>query len=294
MVAHPVNVPIIKTIKSPLKTMKGLYPKSWLGFQALVNSAVVLTKGNLSQYTLMMEKELNELYQMGKELFDAGRYSEAEPILREVIRRSSSYADVLNKLGVIAHLKGNLKEAVEFFERAIEINPRYTEASLNLSITYNELGEFKKAQEVFSVAAQIAHPTPLSLDPFVAGKLANEHFKIGNIYLDFGMYDEAIEEYKKALRLHDKAADIHTRLGMALRNKGNYEEAMVHFNRAKEINPDYGPAWVQSGLTYYMKGMIGLAVEEWEAALRQNPNLSEAKTYLKLIKKEAEGSVEKK
>lgn len=238
-----------------------------------------------------MEKELNELYQMGKELFEAGRYSEAEPILREVIRRAPSYADVLNKLGVIAHLKGDLKEAAGFFERALTINPGYTEASLNLSITYNDLGEFKKAQEVFSLAAQIAHPTPSSLDPFVAGKLANEHFKIGNIYLDFGMYDEAIEEYTKALRLRDRAADIHTKLGIALRNKGNYEEAMVQFNKAREINPAYGPAWVQSGLTYYMKGMIGLAIEEWEAALQQNPDLSDAKTYLKLIKKDegAEG-----
>lgn len=236
-----------------------------------------------------MEKEINELYQMGKELFEAGRYSEAEPILRELIRRTPSYADVLNKLGIITHLKGNLKEAAEFFEKALEINPRYTEASLNLSITYNELGEFKKAQEVFSLAAQIAHPTPSSIDPFAAGKLANEHFKLGNIYLDLGMNDEAIEEYRKALRLHNRAADIHTKLGIALRNKGNYEEAMVQFNKAKEINPDYGPAWIQSGLTYYMKGMIGLAVEEWEAALNNNPNLTEAKTYLKLIKKD-EGS----
>lgn len=236
-------------------------------------------------YFESMDTESNELYQMGIQLFDAGRYSEAEPILRELTRRNPYYADVLNKLGIIAHLKGNLKEAVEFFEKALEINPKYTEASLNLSITYNDLGEFKKAQEILSIAAQIAHPTPTSLDPFVAGKLANEHFKIGNIYLDFGMYDEAIEEYHRALRLHDKAADIHTKLGIALRNKGNYEEAMVHFNKAKEINPGYGPAWIQTGLTYYMKGMIGLAVEEWEAALGQNPNLTEARTYLKLIKK---------
>ncbi|MGD1075686.1 MAG: tetratricopeptide repeat protein [Thermodesulfovibrionales bacterium] len=232
-----------------------------------------------------MEKTVSELYQLGTELFDSGKYEEAEPILQEVIGLNPDYADVWDKLGIIAHLNGLLQAAAEHFEHAIRINPRYTEASLNLSITYNAMGEFQKAQDVFSIAAQIAHPTPSSIDPFALGKLANEHFKIGNIYLDLGMYDEAIEEYHRALRLRENASDIRTKLGIALRSKGRYEEALVHFVKAKEINPDYGQAWIQLGLTYYMKGLIGNAIEEWENALRQNPNLEEAKKYLTLMRK---------
>ena len=128
-----------------------------------------------------MEEHLDELYQEGKRLFEEGRYSEAEPLLKEVLKVNSKYADVLNKLGIISHLKGELKDAAGYFERALQQNPRYTEASLNLAITYNELGEFKMAQETFSLAAQVARPTPGSLDPFVAGKLADEHYRIGNI-----------------------------------------------------------------------------------------------------------------
>ncbi|VAX27594.1 hypothetical protein MNBD_NITROSPIRAE03-1696, partial [hydrothermal vent metagenome] len=189
-------------------------------------------------------------------------------------------------LGVISYLKGELNEAVDYFEKALQLNPRYTEASLNLAITYNDLGEFERAQEIFSIAAQVAHPTPGTLDPFVAGKLANEHYKIGNIYLDFGMNDEAIEEYRKALKLSPKLPDVHTKLGIALRNMDRYEEAIIHFNSAKEINPAYGQAWVQLGITYYMKGLTGLAIEEWEKAFEQNPKLEEAKKYLHLIRKE--------
>jgi len=232
-----------------------------------------------------MNQELYELYQTGNELFEAGKYAEAEPVLKDVIRMNPNYADVQNKLGIIAHLTSRFKEASEYFERAVAINPMYTEASLNLAITYNDLGEFGKAQEVFSLAAQIAHPTPSSLDPFAARKLANEHYKVGNIYLEFGMYDNAIEEYQKAARLHPGAADVLTKLGVALRNKGEYETAVIHFVKAKEINPDYGAAWVQLGLTYYMKGMIGLAIEEWENALKFNPKLDDAKTYLTLLRK---------
>jgi hypothetical protein len=35
-----------------------------------------------------------------------------------------------------------------------------------------------------------------------------------------------------------------------------------------------------------MAGHTGLAFEEWEKALQFNPDLKEAKTYMKLLKKE--------
>lgn len=231
-----------------------------------------------------MNPDLQELYDLGNKLYGEGKFTEAEPIFNEVIKINPRYADVHNKLGVIANLKGDMKQAAKHFETALDINPRYTEASLNLAVTYNDLGEYEKAQEIFSIAAQIAHPAPDALDPFIAGKLANEHFRVGNLYLQFNMNDEAIEEYRKAVRLHPKLPDIHTKLGIALRNKGLVEEAIVHFVRAKAINPSYGPAWVQLGLSYYMEGLTGLAFEEWERALERMPELKEAENYLKLLK----------
>ncbi|GAB4487664.1 MAG: hypothetical protein OHK006_17070 [Thermodesulfovibrionales bacterium] len=233
-----------------------------------------------------MSEHLHELYELGKKLFEEGNYNEAEPLLKEIIIANPRYADVHNKLGVIANLNGDLKLAAEHFEKALELNPRYTEASLNLAVTYNDMGEFKKAQDVFSIAAQIAHPDPNAIDPFIAGKMANEHFKVGNLYLEFSMYDEAIEEYQKAIKLHPRLADVHTKLGIALRSKGLREEAIVQFVKAKLINPHYGAAWVHLGLSYYMEGLTGLAFEEWQKALEMNPNLKEAETYLKLLKKE--------
>ena len=233
-----------------------------------------------------MEDHTEEIYREANRLFEEGKYYEAEPLLREVIEHNPKYADVLNKLGFIAHLKGEYNEAVDYFEKALQLNPRYTEASLNLAITYNQIGEFKKAQDVFAMAAQFANPEPGSLDPYVAGKLANEHFRIGNIYLDYGRNNEAIEEFRKALKLAPTFPDVLTKLGIALRNIGEFEEAIMHFNKAKELNTSYGPAWVQLGVTYFMKGLSGLAVEEWEEALRINPDLRDAKYYLEIIKRE--------
>ncbi len=234
-----------------------------------------------------MDNSIQELHQEGTRLFDEGKYSEAEPLLKEVIMKNPNYADVLNKLGVIHHLRGELELAREYFEKAVVLNPKYTEASLNLAVTYNEMGKFDKGQEIFSLAKEGARHTTSSMEPYAAGKLANEHLKLGNIYLDMAMYDEAVEEFRKAIKLHPNLPDVHTKMGIALRSLGNIEEAIVHFNTTKEINKDYGPAWVQLGLTYYMKGLTGLAFEEWETAFEQNPNLKQAETYLKLLKRDS-------
>ena len=251
-------------------------------------NSLLLTKIPCTPYNLrtMTDMPVQELYELAKKLFEEGKLYEAEPVLKDILVLNPRYADVHNKLGIIENLNGNLREAAEHFEKALELNPRYTEASLNLAVTYNDLGEFKKAEEVFSMAAQIARPDPNAIDPFIAGKLANEHYRVGNIYLEFNMNVQAIEEYRKAIKLHPKLADVHTKLGVALRNQGQTEEAIVHFVKAKVINPNYGPAWVQLGLSYYMAGLTGLAFEEWEKALEFNPDLKEAETYLKLLKKE--------
>jgi tetratricopeptide (TPR) repeat protein len=237
-----------------------------------------------------MSDKIKEMYERGTDLFNRGNYVEAEGLLKEVIGHSPEYADVQNKLGIISHHDGHLKEAAEFFEAAIRLNPRYTEALMNLSITYNDMGEIEKAAKLFKKLKEDAPSGMDDLDPFVAGKLANEHFKIGNLYMDFNRFEDAIDEYRKALKLRPGLADIHTKLGVALREKNLYNEAVSELTKAKKSNPNYGPAWVQLGLTYYMQGLTGQAFQEWEDALKQLPDLKEAAMFLDLFGKGGQGA----
>jgi tetratricopeptide (TPR) repeat protein len=226
------------------------------------------------------------LYMEARINFDKGEYDKAEGLLLELLKLSPNYADVYNKLGFIYHQKNEFEKAAWFFEKALQLNPGYTEASLNLSVTYNELGRFEEANKIFSNAARFAHPAPLSIDPYVQGKLANEHALLGDQYYDLGLFDEAINEYKKALKLRPNFVDIITKAGVALREKGLFDEAIRVFMRAKEVNPRYIPSLIHLGIAYYMKGFIDLAVEEWEGAIRIDPKNKDAQAYMNLAKKE--------
>jgi tetratricopeptide (TPR) repeat protein len=124
-----------------------------------------------------MDDELKKCYERGMRLFDEGKYVEAEALLKKVVAGNYTFADVMNKLGLIAHDQRRYKTAVDYFEAAIKQNPRYTEAGLNLAITYNEMGESDKASDVFDTMMTDTPDGLDGLDPFAAGKIANEHFK---------------------------------------------------------------------------------------------------------------------
>lgn len=236
-----------------------------------------------------MAENLDEIYLKGREAFELRDFDEAERHFLEVIK-VRPYADIYNKLGQIYHGRGELGKAVSSFRKALDLNPSYTEVSLNLAVTLNDMGKYTEATEVFSKASKIAHSGPYALDPFIKGKIANEHAKIGDIYYDLGLFGEALEEYKKAINLRPTFVDIITKIGITYREKGLYNEAIREFMKAREINPRYVTARVNLGITYYMKGFIDLAVNEWEGTLKENPGNSDAMMYLKFIKAEQEGT----
>lgn len=230
-------------------------------------------------------EELKDLYSHGVDCFNEGNYIKAEGLLREVIRNKPELADVQNKLGVIANLGGNLEEAAERFRQAVDLNPQYTEAALNFAITLNELGRTEEATGIFDRLNKNMKDRTSKLDSFAAGKIANEHFKVGSLYQEFGLYIEAVEEYRKALKLKPMA-DVQTRLGVALRDHGDLEGAARELEHARETNPGYTTAMVQLGLTYHLMGRSEDAFDLWEEALKKDPDLKEPKSFLKMFRKE--------
>jgi tetratricopeptide (TPR) repeat protein len=242
-----------------------------------------------------MPPTLDELYEQGIDAFNKSEYGIAEYAFLQILNTKPDFADIQNKMGIIYNQTNRLELAVKAFEKALELNPRYTEASLNLAVTLSDRGNYEQAREVFEKAAHFAEkpgalpqdktkPSKPALDPFVKGKLADEHLRVGKLYYDMGLLDEAIDEYRKALRLAPTFADIITQLGIALRDQGKHNEAIKEFNRAIEINANFIPARLHLGITYYSQGFYGLAEEEWRKALKINPNNSAIKTYLNFVR----------
>src|SRR5712691_5060083 len=97
-----------------------------------------------------MDERIKELLARGREHYQKREFDKADIILREVIEHSEGFADVFDMLGIIAHSRGDLHAAARYFERAVTLNGSYTEALLNLAVTYNDLGRYEAARQIHS------------------------------------------------------------------------------------------------------------------------------------------------
>ena len=230
-----------------------------------------------------MDDRLRNLITLGREHYNAGEYEKAEQYLSQVVIEQQNFPDIFNMLGVIFHSQGRFAEAEDAFETALKLNPKYTEAALNLSVTYNDRGKYDKAREIYAGTISHSYEQPRSLDPFARGKIANMHADLGAVYAGVGLYDEAVREYAKALELCPDFIDLRTRLGNVYRDMGMFNAAIAEFEHAKQNKPDYLPARIYLGVTLFSVGRKDDAIAEWTAVLAREPDNKSAKLYLRMV-----------
>jgi tetratricopeptide (TPR) repeat protein len=219
---------------------------------------------------------------------EKGLALEEESLQKRVESIPGGYADIHNTLGLISHQKGDLPRAADCFRKALYLNPHYTEAALNLTVTLNDLGAYDEARQVMSKSALTVWADPNEIDPYVRKKMANEHAKLGDQYVELNIWSEGAEQYRKALQLCPDLADVMTKLGMTLRSQKEYDEAIDQLSRTEKMFPTHVPAMIQLGLTYYIKGFFGLAFAKWEQASKIEPAGKAALVYLRLANKKEE------
>ncbi len=97
---------------------------------------------------------------------------------------------------------------------------------------------------------------------------------LGNALFRKGQVDEAIKNYERGLS-YEPTADLHLNLGNALVVKGQLDEAISHFQNVLASYPT-PEAYNSLGYALFAKGSIDNAITQYKAALRLNPNYSEA------------------
>src|SRR5512144_2061806 len=127
-----------------------------------------------------MDEQLKQAVALGREHYEKREYDKAERQLTKVIASGQRFADIHNMMGVIHHDRGRLEAARDSFKRALEINPSYTEAALNLAVTYNDLGDYELAQQVYRSAVHRDARGEQEVDPFAKGKIANLHAELAH------------------------------------------------------------------------------------------------------------------
>lgn len=232
-----------------------------------------------------MNEQIKQLLALGREHYATREFEKAEQLLRQVLDAEDRYADVHDMLGVIAHARGNFIAAERHFERALELNPDYTEAALNLAVTYNDRGKYDKARDVYNRIKAGPTGAGLALDPFVRGKLANMHAVLAQAYHDAGLPHEAVREFEKAISLCPQFVDLQVKLGNVLRELRDFPAARVRYESALATKPGFVPARLQLGVTLLALGEANAAEQQWREILAVEPDNARAKMYLRMLER---------
>ncbi len=108
---------------------------------------------------------------------------------------------------------GEYEQAIEAFDKAIEIDPQYAEAWVEKGITLECQGKPDEAMKAYNEA--------LRLNP----NLAKAWFTEGEILRHHGECDEAVKAFDNAIEIDPQYADAWDGLGQALERMGAYGEA---------------------------------------------------------------------
>jgi len=100
------------------------------------------------------------------------------------------YADKYCLIGIKYSENGNYDKAIEYHQKAIDINPELYEAHFNMGLSFSNKGLYNEAIKCFQKAIEIKPDFDLAY-----GNMANIYYKKGNI-------DKAIECYQKAINIY--------------------------------------------------------------------------------------------
>jgi tetratricopeptide (TPR) repeat protein len=95
---------------------------------------------------------------------------------------------------------------------------------------------------------------------------------IGCVYGMRGMWDEAIEPFKKALAINPNDAHIRHNLGFCWYKKGILDEAIAEFEKAIALDSEFRDAYHNLAVVYGKKKMFDKAIPMFKEALRIGPN----------------------
>lgn len=107
--------------------------------------------------------------------------------------------------------------------------------------------------------------------------------KLGLVFYKMNLYDEAIEEFQKALEINPEYVEVYKNLGCAYLRKNMLQQAKAAFVAGIDKNENYADLHNNLGYTYFLLNNFSDAIKEISGALDINPDYIDAQFYLSIV-----------
>jgi tetratricopeptide (TPR) repeat protein len=226
---------------------------------------------------------IEDLLRLAKEDLARNSLTSAERVLEQAILLNNQIPEAFHLLGYVYSKKGKFKKAITSFERALSLDPFYTESAIALSSLYNDVGKYKEGAEVFFKTKKRLDKTLPGHDPQINESLARRHHDLGLLYMRFERFQEAYHEFSKALHLYPDEILYAVYMAKCLSKTGDKEAAVQLLKKSLQTHPKSIEAKIQLGVMHHSLGRLNDAHREWTEAAVLDPDNSAVQMYLKMF-----------
>ncbi len=204
-------------------------------------------------------------YGKGFTLWLMNKKSEAVDAFEEATQISPKFYQAWRMRGSALNSLKKYPEALASYQQAIKINPQEFVLRLELGDTLWKLKRYKEAIAAYGEAIKIK-PHPWA------------YYNRGNTYADLQEYQKAINDFTQALGIQPNLASAYNNRALAYTDLQEYQKAINDYTQAIAIQPNLASPYLGRGLVYDKLQEYQRAISDYTQGIAIQPNLAE--TYL--------------
>ena len=219
-----------------------------------------------------MEKSLNELINDTKKSLSLKKYDEALISLNLIIKKDAENLSALSTIGDINVYRGKFIEAIEIFDKIIQINPKlsfiynnkgfcllkilkYAESILSFQKAIQYKPDFAEAYNNLGLAFKNVGKNLEAKKSFLDAIKYKKNFfqaynNLSTIALEENNLEDATKYAKSSIEINQKNIEAYNNLGLIFKKKGDFESSLINFNKVLEINSKYLPTLINIAKNY--------------------------------------------
>jgi cytochrome c-type biogenesis protein CcmH/NrfG len=156
--------------------------------------------------------------------------------------------------------KKMIAEDVIGYETMLRVDPRDYELHDDVALLYLGLGKPGDAVRHFRVSVDVRGDSPAA------------HYNLGTALSVAMQFDEAVNEFERAIALDPGYALAYSNLGSVLLQQGRSREAVKRLEHAVQLNPQNAEALNSLSVGYAAEGDVEKALATIDRALKLNPS----------------------
>ena len=200
----------------------------------------------------------------------ASYWRNGEALWRHALAVTSGNFMAHDGLGDYLANRGRLDEAIDQFQKALDIAPSYPEIKTNLILALTKKGRTDEAITHLQALLK-EHPND-----------AQTHYSLGNALRKKGDLRGAVAAYEKALSIQGHYPAAHYGLGFTLDQNGQIDQAIAHYREAIQEQPNYPEAYYLLGNDLLQQARVDDAIAAYEQALKNRPTYPEVERSIGL------------